>query len=83
MLRAFGKTLDSLTVEPRAQDNLRRAYCALPKLVERRKPQLRAVKPVTVTPNWPAPMHGTPMPLFTPCLISGIRAMPTKRTLAY
>jgi hypothetical protein len=43
-----------------AQDNLDVLTERFQGLVQSKKAQLRAVKPVTATPNWPAPMRGMP-----------------------
>ena len=54
-------------------------------LVQRKKTQLQLVKPVTATPNWPAPMRGTPNACLRSALFAGIqgneRIAYKKRTL--
>jgi hypothetical protein len=54
-------------------------------LVQRKNAKLRVVKPVTATPNWPAPVRGTPNACLRSALFAGIqgneRIAYKKRTL--
>lgn len=68
-----------------APDNLDGLTERFKNLVECKKAQLHAVKAVTATPNWPAPMRGTPNACLRSALFAGIqgneRIAYKKRTL--
>ena len=67
------------------QDNLDGITERFQQMVERKNAQLHVVQPLTATPNWPAPMRGTPNACLRSALFAGIqgneRIAYKKRTL--